>query len=69
MAINAERTRIMRMMLEKHPEGPFVVLSREEGEREADKSPTFIHTFEKYLLGPQQYLGYLYTFANVIRRV
>ncbi|KAJ5474122.1 hypothetical protein N7475_003688 [Penicillium sp. IBT 31633x] len=40
----------------KHPEGPFVVLSREEGEREADKSPTFIHTFEKYLLGPQQYL-------------
>ncbi|KAJ5245539.1 hypothetical protein N7489_005635 [Penicillium chrysogenum] len=40
----------------KHPEGPFVVLNREEGEREADKSPTFIHTFEKYLLGPQQYL-------------
>ncbi|CAG7950316.1 unnamed protein product [Penicillium salamii] len=40
----------------KHPEGPFVVLSREEGEREADKSPTFIHIFEKYLLGPQQYL-------------
>ncbi|KAJ5346716.1 hypothetical protein N7541_009198 [Penicillium brevicompactum] len=40
----------------KHPEGPFVVLSREEGEREADKSPTFIHTFEKYLLGAQQYL-------------
>ncbi|KAJ5970231.1 Cation/H+ exchanger [Penicillium vulpinum] len=40
----------------KHPEGPFVVMSREEGEREADKSPTFIHTFEKYLLGPQQYL-------------
>ncbi|KAI2676862.1 hypothetical protein LCP963914a_8157 [Penicillium roqueforti] len=40
----------------KHPEGPFVVLSREEGEREADKSPTFIHTFERYLLGPQQYL-------------
>ncbi|KGO64367.1 Cation/H+ exchanger [Penicillium italicum] len=40
----------------KHPEGPFVVLSREEGEREANKSPTFIHTFEKYLLGPQQYL-------------
>ncbi|KAJ5139236.1 uncharacterized protein N7515_004084 [Penicillium bovifimosum] len=40
----------------KHPEGPFVVLSREQGEREADKSPTFIHTFEKYLLGPQQYL-------------
>jgi Kef-type K+ transport system membrane component KefB len=40
----------------KHPEGPFVVLNREEGERDADKSPTFIHTFEKYLLGPQQYL-------------
>ncbi|KAJ5111319.1 hypothetical protein N7532_001854 [Penicillium argentinense] len=40
----------------KRPEGPFVVMSREEGEREADKSPTFIHTFEKYLLGPQEYL-------------
>jgi hypothetical protein len=40
----------------KRPEGPFVVMSREEGEREADKSPTFVHTFEKYLLEPQQYL-------------
>ena len=40
----------------KRPEGPFVVMSREEGEREADKSPTFVHTFEKYLLGPQEYL-------------
>ena len=29
----------------KHPEGPFVVMNREEGEREADKSPTFIRTF------------------------
>ena len=40
----------------KRPEGPFVVMSREQGEREDDKSPTFVHTFEKYLLGTQEYL-------------
>ncbi|CAI7599817.1 unnamed protein product [Penicillium glandicola] len=49
----------------KHAEGPFVVVSREEGEREADKSPTFIHTFEKYLLGPQQYLMEPLFFASI----
>ncbi|KAF4760079.1 hypothetical protein N7455_003534 [Penicillium solitum] len=49
----------------KHPEGPFVVMSREEGEREADKSPTFVHTFEKYLLGPQQYLMEPLFFASI----
>ena len=27
----------------KHPDGPFVVLSKEEGEREKHKSPTFVH--------------------------
>jgi hypothetical protein len=40
----------------KHPEAPFVVASREEGEREADKSPTFVHTFERYLVDVQKYL-------------
>lgn len=40
----------------KHPTGPFVVLSREEGEREKDKSPTFVHTFEYYCLDFQQYV-------------
>ncbi|KAJ5493703.1 Cation/H+ exchanger [Penicillium fimorum] len=49
----------------KHPDGPFVVMSREEGEREADKSPTFIHTFEKYLLGTQQYLMEPLFFASI----
>ncbi|KAJ5111405.1 hypothetical protein N7532_001940 [Penicillium argentinense] len=49
----------------KRPEGPFVVMSREEGEREADKSPTFIHTFEKYLLGPQEYLMEPLFFSSV----
>lgn len=34
----------------KHPEGPFVVMSREEGERLKHKSPTFVHTFECYCL-------------------
>ncbi|KAJ5916778.1 Cation/H+ exchanger [Penicillium tannophilum] len=49
----------------KRPEGPFVVMSREEGEREADKSPTFVHTFEKYLLGPQEYLMEPLFFASI----
>ncbi|KAJ6118867.1 hypothetical protein N7471_013487 [Penicillium samsonianum] len=49
----------------KHPEGPFIVMSREEGEREAEKSPTFVHTFEKYLLGSQQYLMEPLFFASI----
>lgn len=49
----------------KRAEGPFVVMSREEGEREADKSPTFVHTFERYLLGPQEYLMEPLFFASI----
>ncbi|PYI03463.1 Sodium/hydrogen exchanger [Aspergillus sclerotiicarbonarius CBS 121057] len=48
-----------------HPEGPFVVLSREEGEREAHKSPTFVHTFERYLMDVQKYLMEPLFFASV----
>lgn len=40
----------------KRLEGPSIIVSREEGELEAVKSPTFVHTFEKYILGPQEYL-------------
>lgn len=49
----------------KHPEGPFIVMSREEGEREADKSPTFVHTFEAYLMGVQEYLMAPLFFASI----
>ncbi|KAL2858571.1 Cation/H+ exchanger [Aspergillus pseudoustus] len=49
----------------KHPEAPFVVTSREEGEREADKSPTFVHTFERYLVDVQKYLMEPLFFASV----
>lgn len=49
----------------KHPEGPFVVLSREEGEREKHKSPTFVHTFEYYCLDFQQYLLEPLFFASI----
>lgn len=49
----------------KHPGGPFMVMSREEGEREADKSPTFVHTFERYLLSPQEYLMEPLFFASI----
>ncbi|RHZ58994.1 hypothetical protein CDV55_102781 [Aspergillus turcosus] len=49
----------------KHPSGPFVVMSREEGEREAHKSPTFVHTFELYLLDVQSYLLEPLFFASI----
>lgn len=49
----------------KHPQGPFVVLSREEGERERHKSPTFIHTFECYLLDALQYVLAPLFFASI----
>lgn len=56
---------VLTYLPSKHPDGPFVVMSREEGEREVDKSPTFVHTFEKYLLGPQQYLIEPLFFASI----
>jgi Kef-type K+ transport system membrane component KefB len=49
----------------KHHEGPFVVMSREEGEREKDKSPTFVHTFECYCLDAQQYVLEPLFFASI----
>ncbi|KAL3464604.1 Na+/H+ exchanger family protein [Aspergillus heterothallicus] len=49
----------------KHPEAPFVVTSREQGEREEDKSPTFVHTFERYLVDVQKYLMEPLFFASV----
>jgi Kef-type K+ transport system membrane component KefB len=39
-----------------HPDAPFMVLSREHGETNPDKTPMFIHTFEKYFLGAQIYV-------------
>jgi Kef-type K+ transport system membrane component KefB len=49
----------------KYPGAPFVVASREEGEREANKSPTFVHTFERYLVDVQKYLMEPLFFASV----
>lgn len=49
----------------KHPEGPFVVLTREEGEQNDDKSPTFVHTFELYCSDVQRYLMEPLFFASI----
>lgn len=49
----------------KHREGPFTVMSRQEGEENAHKSPTFIHTFERYLLDVQKYLMEPLFFASI----
>jgi Kef-type K+ transport system membrane component KefB len=49
----------------KHPEGPFVVLTREEGEQNDDKSPTFVHTFQLYCADVQKYLMEPLFFASI----
>ncbi|SMY21069.1 unnamed protein product [Zymoseptoria tritici ST99CH_1A5] len=49
----------------RHPDGPFVVLSREQGEREKGKSPTFVHTFEYYCLDFQTYVLEPLFFASI----
>ncbi|KAJ6120090.1 hypothetical protein N7523_004370 [Penicillium sp. IBT 18751x] len=49
----------------KHPDGPFVVMSREEGEQDPNRSPTFMHTFELYLLDTQKYLMEPLFFASI----
>lgn len=48
-----------------HPEGPFVVESREEGEEREGKTPGFDHSFEKYLGGAQRYILQPLFFASI----
>lgn len=48
-----------------HPLAPYSVLSREHGETDPDKTPTFVHTFEKYFLDARQYILQPMFFASV----
>lgn len=48
-----------------HPEGPYVVESREEGEEREGKMPGFEHSFEKYLGGAQTYVLQPLFFASI----
>jgi len=48
-----------------HPDAPFMVRSREHGETDPDKTPTFIHTFEKYFLGIKTYVLQPMFFASI----
>ncbi|EQL00256.1 sodium-hydrogen antiporter [Ophiocordyceps sinensis CO18] len=48
-----------------HPDAPFMVLSREHGETAPGKTPNFIHTFEKYILGAQTYILEPMFFASI----
>lgn len=48
-----------------HKDGPFQVMSRKHGEESTDKSPTFVHTFEKYLFDVQKYLIAPFFFASI----
>jgi len=45
--------------------GPFVVMSRQEAEEHEGKTPTFVHTFEKFFLDAQQYLLQPLFFASI----
>jgi Kef-type K+ transport system membrane component KefB len=56
---------VLTYLPSKHPEGPFVVLTREEGEQNDDKSPTFVHTFELYCSDVQKYLMEPLFFASI----
>jgi Kef-type K+ transport system membrane component KefB len=48
-----------------HPDAPFMVFDREHGESDPDKTPTFVHTFEKYFLGAQTYILQPMFFASI----
>ncbi|KAH7362410.1 sodium-hydrogen antiporter [Plectosphaerella cucumerina] len=48
-----------------HPDAPFMVFDREHGESDPDKTPTFVHTFEKYFLGAQTYILQPTFFASI----
>lgn len=48
-----------------HPDAPFMVMSREHGETAEGKTPTFVHTFEKYFLGAQTYILQPMFFASI----
>ncbi|KAM7193653.1 Hsp70 ATPase ssc1 [Naviculisporaceae sp. PSN 640] len=50
----------------KHPDAPFVgVLSREHGEETPGKSPTFVHSFERYVADVQRYVLQPLFFAGI----
>ena len=56
---------VLTYLPSKHPEGPFVVYSREHGEQTDEKSPAFVHTFEKYFSDVQKYLMEPLFFASI----
>jgi len=56
---------VLSSLPSRHSEGPFVVTSREHGESSPDKTPTFLHTFEKYILDAQRYILQPLFFASI----
>ena len=49
----------------KGPEGPFAVKNREEGETVEGKTPSFVHTFEKYIGDAQRFILQPLFFASI----
>ncbi|KAK0641906.1 Cation/H+ exchanger [Cercophora newfieldiana] len=56
---------VLSSLPSRHPEGPFVVTSRKHGEESPDRTPTFLHTFEKYILDVQHYVLQPLFFASI----
>ncbi|KAL5611487.1 hypothetical protein BROUX41_000914 [Berkeleyomyces rouxiae] len=48
-----------------HPDAPFMVVSRQDGETQYGKTPNFAHTFEKYILDGLTYILQPMFFASV----
>ncbi|KAK3352894.1 Sodium/hydrogen exchanger family-domain-containing protein [Lasiosphaeria hispida] len=56
---------VLSSLPSKHSQGPFVVTSREHGETARDRTPTFIHTFGKYVADAQRYILQPLFFASI----
>jgi Kef-type K+ transport system membrane component KefB len=56
---------VLSSLPSRHPEGPFVVTSRHHGEESPEKTPTFLHTFDKYILDVQRYVLQPLFFASI----
>ena len=56
---------VLSSLPSRRPEGPFVVTSRNHGEESPEKTPTFLHTFERYIRDVQRYVLQPLFFASI----
>ena len=56
---------VLSSLPSRDPNSPFVVENRQHGERSSDKTPTFLHTFEKYVSDAQRFILVPLFFASI----